>query len=348
MTPSAPLTRISAIVACYRDAPAVPIMHARLTAVFVKLGVDYEIIFVNDRSPDNAAEVLAELAARDDHVIVINHSRNFGSQNAFTSGMRIATGDAVVLLDGDLQDPPELIEAFYHKWQEGFDVVYGQRIKREATMFLQVSYKLFYRIFRAASYVSVPLDAGDFSLMDRRVVDAMNSLPENNRFLRGMRAWVGFRQTSVPYVRPERMFGRTTNSLMRNLGWARKAILSFSYVPLELITVLALITVVVALLAIAVQIVVRLIAPNAVPSGFSTIIILILFMGGIQLLCLGIIGSYLAHIYDEVKRRPPFVVNTILNEPRRRVTSVTMEGMDDVIDQDTELVTPAHQAAGRG
>lgn len=307
--------KLSAIIACYRDAPAVPIMHQRLTAVFGKLGVDYEIIFVNDCSPDNAREVLAELASRDRKVIVINHTRNFGSQSAFTSGMRIATGDAVILLDGDLQDPPELIEPFYQKWREGYDVVYGQRVKRDATLFLQLAYKAFYRLFRATSYISVPVDAGDFSLMDRRVVEALNRLPEKNRFMRGLRSWVGFKQTGIPYVRPERMFGRTTNSLLKNLGWARRAILSFSYVPLDFITFLAFFTVAFSLLAIIVQIVARIVDPQIVPSGFTTVIVLILFMGGIQLLCLSIIGSYLAHIYDEVKHRPPYIVESILNDP---------------------------------
>ena len=307
--------KLSAIIACYRDAPAVPIMHQRLTAMFEKLGVDHEIIFVNDNSPDNAREVLTELAARDPKVVVINHSRNFGSQNAFTSGMRIATGDAVILLDGDLQDPPELIEAFHAKWQEGFDVVYGERVQREATRFLQIAYKAFYRVFRASSYVPIPLDAGDFSLIDRRVVDALNSLPENNRFMRGLRAWVGYKQTGVPYIRPERMFGRTTNSLLKNLGWARKAILSFSYAPLDLIVWIALGTVGASFLAIVGQITLRLLRPELAPHGLSTIIVLILFVGGIQLLCLAIIGSYLAHIYDEVKRRPPYIVESILNAP---------------------------------
>ena len=311
-------SRLSAVIACYRDAPAVPIMHDRLVSVFTKLGVDYEIIFVNDASPDNAAEVLAELAARSKNVTVITHTRNFGSQSAFTSGMRIATGDAVILLDGDLQDPPELIEPFYEKWREGYDVVYGSRIARDATPFLKVAYKAFYRVFRAASYVPMPLDAGDFSLLDRRVVDALNGLPENNRFLRGLRAWVGFRQVGVPYKRPERMFGRTTNSLLKNLAWARQGILSFSYIPLDLITFLAVATVIIGLLLAIVQIVVRLVRPDLVPSGFTTLIILILFLGGIQLLCLAIIGAYLAHIYDEVKRRPPYLVRSILNPPPQR------------------------------
>lgn len=312
-----PTRKLSAIIACYRDAPAVPLMHERLTATFQKLGVDYEIIFVNDNSPDNAREVLTALAARDPHVVVINHSRNFGSQSAFTSGMNVATGDAVVLLDGDLQDPPELIEAFFQKWREGYDVVYGERVQREATRFLQIAYKVFYRVFRAASYVPMPLDAGDFSLIDRRVVEALNQLPENNRFLRGLRAWVGFKQTGVPYVRPERQFGRTTNSLLRNLGWARRAIFSFSYAPLDLIMWLALTTVGVSFSAIILQVLARIFFPDNAPRGFTMLLCFILFLGGIQMLCLGIIGSYLAHIYDEVKRRPAYIVESILNPPQK-------------------------------
>ncbi len=307
--------KITAVIACYRDAPAVPYMYQRLVEVFGKIGVAYEIIFVNDCSPDNADEVLSSLAGRDPNVIVVRHSRNFGSQNAFTSGMRIATGDAVVLLDGDLQDPPELIESFYEQWIQGYDVVYGRRIKREATWFLQLAYKSFYRVFRAAAYVPMPLDAGDFSLIDRRVVDALNALPENNRFLRGLRAWVGFKQIGVPYLRPERMFGTTTNSVLRNLGWARKAIFSFSYLPIDVMTSLALVIVVFSLLLAAAQVIARVVAPQSVPSGFTTLIVLILFLGGIQLLCFSIIGSYLMHIYDEVKRRPPYVIDYVLNAP---------------------------------
>jgi len=309
---------ISAIIACYLDAPAIPQMYQRLNAVFENLRVGFEIIFVNDASPDDAGEVLAELATRDRHVTVVNHARNFGSQSAFTSGMRIATGDVVVLLDGDLQDPPELIESFLAKWRDGYDVVYGTRVKRETTLSMQVFYKLFYRVFRTMSYVPVPVDAGDFSLLDRRVVDALNALPESNRFMRGLRAWVGFKQTGVPYVRPERPFGRSTNSLLRNLAWARKAIFSFSYAPLEFITWLALTTVGISLIAILTQAGLRIAAPELVPKGFTTLILVILFLGGIQLLCLAIIGSYLAHIYDEVKRRPPYIVASIINPPGER------------------------------
>ncbi len=307
--------KISAVIACFRDAPAVPIMHDRLVKVFASIDADFEIIFVNDGSPDNAREVLAELAARDPNVVVINHARAFGSQSAFTSGMRIATGDAVVLLDGDLQDPPELIPDFVARWQEGYDVVYGERVRRQAPWFMGLLYKGFYRAFRRLAYVKIPLDAGDFSLIDRRVVDAMNALPERQRFLRGLRAWVGYRQVGVKYVRPERMFGRTTNSFRKNLGWARRAIVSFSYAPLDLITGLALAVVGASFLGLSVQVVLRLVDPQSAPKGVTTLIVLILFIGGIQLLCLSIIGAYLAHMYDEVKGRPSFVVESILNPP---------------------------------
>jgi len=312
------VTKLTAVIACYRDAPAIPQMHERLTTTFQKLGVDYEIVFVNDASPDDARAVLASLAERDPKVVVVNHTRNFGSQSAFTSGMEIATGDAVVLLDGDLQDPPELIDQFYARWREGYDVVYGVRERRVTTLPMQLAYKLFYRIFRSLSYVSIPVDAGDFSLLDRRVVAALNALPESNRFLRGLRAWVGFRQTGVPYVRPARPYGETTNSLRRNIGWARRAILSFSYAPLNLIAWLALFTVGLSIVAAIVTIVLRIVNPHVAPRGITTVIVVVLFIGGIQLICLSIVGSYLAHIYEEVKRRPPYIVESVLNRPHAR------------------------------
>lgn len=310
--------KISAVVACYRDSQAIPVMYRRLDEVFQRIGVDGEMIFVNDASPDDAHSVLTALALQDPRVVVINHSRNYGSQSAFTSGMRVATGDAVALLDGDLQDPPELIADFYARWREGYDVVYGSRVGRQAPAWMRIAYKVFYRVFRAASYLEIPLDAGDFSLMDRRVVDALNSLPETHRFIRGLRAWVGFRQIGVPYVRPERLFGRSTNSLLRNVGWARRAILSFSYAPLELITLLSLVVTAAAFLLAITEVIVRLVVPQSVPSGFTTVIVLVLFIGGIQLLCLSIIGAYISHIYEEVKHRPPYIVESALNLPEGR------------------------------
>lgn len=305
----------SAIIACYRDEEAIPIMYERLSKVFTKIGVEYEIIFVNDGSPDNTEEVLAELVGKDAHVIGINHSRNFSSQMAFTSGMNIAKGDCVTLLDGDLQDPPEVIEKFYQKWVEGFDVVYGVRTKREASLIMQLSYKLFYRVFHKLSYVKIPLDAGDFSLMDRRVVEALKRLPERDRFLRGLRAWVGFKQTGVPYVRPERMFGTTTNSLLKNLGWASKGIFSFSYVPLQFMTLISLGVFFISLAAILIQIVSYFIFPGT-PRGTTTILITVLFIGGTQLLGISVLGQYIAKIFEEVKQRPQYIVKSIFRNQK--------------------------------
>ncbi len=303
--------KISAIIACYKDAQAIPIMHKRLKDVFRKIGVDYEIIFVNDGSPDNTEKVLTKLVDKDKHVIAINHSRNFGSQMAFTSGMEIAKSDAVVLLDGDLQDPPEIIEKFYYKWIEGYDVVYGVRTKREAPLYMAVSYKLFYRLFHKMSYVKIPLDAGDFSLIDNKVVSALKTFPERDRFLRGLRAWVGFKQTGVPYVRPERMFGKTTNSLLKNLNWATKGIFSFSYVPLQIISLFSSLVFLIALIAIVYQLIARLVFNNT-PEGITTVLITILFIGAIQLLGISILGQYIGKIFEEVKQRPKYIVKNIM------------------------------------
>jgi nucleoside-diphosphate-sugar epimerase/glycosyltransferase involved in cell wall biosynthesis len=303
--------KITAVIACYRDAQAMPILYERLVKTFYKINADYEIIFVNDCSPDNTSEVLQALAQQDKHVIGIEHSRNFGSQSAFMSGMELASGDAVVLLDGDLQDPPELIEDFYAKWTEGNDVVYGQRVKRDGNRVLVRLYKVFYKVFRNLSYVPIPLDAGDFSMMDRKVVDELIKLPETDQFLRGLRAWIGFRQVGVPYVRPERMFGVTTNNWRRNIGWARKAIFSFSYVPLELLTYLGWTLTLVSLFAIILQVVLYF-TGSPVPHGITTIIVLILFFGGLNMLAVSILGEYQAKILEEVKKRPKFIRRKII------------------------------------
>jgi dolichol-phosphate mannosyltransferase len=298
--------KLSAVIACYKDGQAIPYMHERLTTTFRKIGVDYEIIFVNDCSPDNTNEVLQKMVNEDDHVVAIEHSRNFGSQAAFLSGMEISTGDGVILLDGDLQDPPELIEDFYKKYLEGYDVVYGRRVAREGNQTLVTFYKLFYRLFRSVSYVPMPLDAGDFSLMDRKVVDELVKLPETDQFMRGLRAWVGFKQTGVDYVRPERMFGVTTNNMRKNIAWARKAIFSFSFVPLELLTYIGWTLTAVSFVAIIAQIVAYFVVSN-VPHGITTIIVLILFFGGLNMLAISIIGEYQAKILEETKRRPKYI-----------------------------------------
>ncbi len=312
--------RLSAIVACYRDAGSVMTMYERLTRTFQDVTKNYEIIYVNDASPDNAEEILAELAGRDDRVTVITHTRNFGSQSAFTSGMRQATGEAVVLMDGDLQDPPEVIEAFVKKWLEGYEVVYGVRSRRMGSPIRNLEYKLFYRVFRKLSTVHMPVDAGDFSLMDRKVIEVINRMPERERFLRGLRAWVGFKQTGVEYVREERFSGETTNSFLDNVRWAKRGIFSFSYVPLEWISYLAFLTVCFSLMAILAYVTFYFAYPQA-PRGFLTMLVLILFLGGVQLLSLSVIGEYLGKIFEEVKQRPPYVVKNILNDHREKSPS---------------------------
>jgi dolichol-phosphate mannosyltransferase len=291
-------------------------MYARLKEVFEGLRVEYEIIFVNDASPDDAATVLAELAAKDEHVIVVEHSRNFGSQSAFLSGMEVSTGDAVILLDGDLQDPPELIPEFFAKWKEGYEVVYGRRVTRDASFLMRACYKAFYRVFRFLSYVPIPLDAGDFSMMDRKVVRELLALPETDQFLRGLRAWVGFKQTGVDYVRPERMFGRSTNNLRSNLRWARKAIFSFSFVPLEMMLYFGLALTSISFALGVAQVVAKL--SNAdVPHGVTTIIVLILFFGGIQVLGIAVLGEYLGKVFDETKKRPKYIRRSLTLGGRR-------------------------------
>lgn len=302
--------KLTAVIACYKDAQAIPIMHQRLTDTFRKINVDYEIIFVNDASPDNTMDVLNPLVQSDGHVIAIEHARNFGSQSAFLSGMEISTGDGVILLDGDLQDPPELIEQFYETWQQGNDVVYGRRVAREGNQRLVFFYRVFYRLFRSISYVPIPLDAGDFSLMDRKVVDELIKLPETDQFLRGLRAWVGFKQVGVDYVRPERMFGVTTNNWRKNIGWARKAIFSFSYVPLELLTYLGGALTLLSFIAIILQIISYFVS-STIPHGVTTIIVLILFFGGLNMLAVAILGEYQSKILEETKKRPKFIRRNI-------------------------------------
>jgi len=311
--------KISVVVICYQDEPAISLMYERLTKTLRKITPDYEIIYVNDASPDNAEEVLRNLAAQDPLITVINHSRNFGSQNSFISGMTQALGDLVVILDGDLQDPPEMIEDFARKWMEGYNVVYGIRIKREARGFMRFAYKFFYRIFKKLSYIKIPLDAGDFSLMDRKVVDAIISMPEKDIFLRGLRAWSGFKQIGIEYNRPKRLFGKTTNSLVKNIRWAKKGIFSFSYLPLEWISYLAAIIVVVSFLALIFYLAsyIFVFLPKG-PKGIQTIIILILFIGGIQLLAISIIGEYLAKIFEETKCRPKYIIKEIINDHKNK------------------------------
>jgi nucleoside-diphosphate-sugar epimerase/glycosyltransferase involved in cell wall biosynthesis len=305
---------LTAIIACYKDGQAIPVMYRRLTDTFRKLRIDYEIIFVNDASPDDSAEIIRQLSDGDHHVIGISHSRNFGSQMAFRSGMEIATKDGVVLLDGDLQDPPELIEAFYAKWEQGFDVTYGRRVKREMNFLWNAAYKTFYRVFAAFSYVPIPLDAGDFSLMDRKVVGWILQCPERDLFVRGLRAYVGFRQDGVDYVRPDRTFGHSTNNLFKNIEWAKKGIFSFSNTPLTVLTTAGVVSLAVSLLLAVVTATLRLLVPNIAPRGATTILIAILLFGSFNLFAIGLVGEYIAKIMAEVKGRPRLIRAALIRD----------------------------------
>ncbi len=316
---------VTAIIACYKDNQAIPIMYERLKTTFNNLNIDYEIIFVNDNSPDDSEEVIRGISRNDRRVVGISHSRNFGSQSAFKSGMEIASKNACVLLDGDLQDPPEIIEQFVAKWREGYDVVYGRRIKREAPFMMQVAYKLFYRVFDRFSYLTIPHDAGDFSLMDKRVVEALLRFPERDMFLRGMRAFVGYKQIGVNYIRPERMFGRTTNNLMKNIGWAKKGILSFSNTPLSILSFFGTILLFISMFLGVLQVLGRIFFPELSPSGITTVLLVVLFFGSLNIFAIGVVGEYLGKVFEEVKQRPHFIRRSIIRDGEVRPANQVLD-----------------------
>jgi len=310
------INKITCVIACYKDEQAIPYMYDRLVKMFEKCSTAYEIIFVNDASPDNTQEVLEKICEKDSNVVAITHSRNFGSQAAFVSGMEISTGDVVVPMDGDLQDPPELIPEFYEKWLEGYEVVYGRRIRREASWLMNIMYKLFYKIFSKLSYIKIPRDAGDFSMIDKKVVTLLVNMPEKEQFLRGLRAWVGFKQVGVDYVRPERMFGHSTNNWRKNFWWAKKAIFSFSFVPLEILSYLGITVTIISFIAAIFQILAKFFFPD-IPHGITTIIVLLLFFGGINILGISFLGEYIAKIFEESKGRPKFIRKSIIHRSKK-------------------------------
>lgn len=306
---------ISFVIACYRDHQAIPVMYERIVKVFEALkprGYGYEIIFVNDCSPANDEEEIQKLCSKDSQVVGVSHSRNFGSQSAFLSGLEVSTGDAAVLMDGDLQDPPEIVPSMIEQWEKGFDVVYGQRVKRDAPLHMQLAYKAFYRVFKKLSEVNIPVDAGDFSLINRKAITHLLEFGERDVFLRGLRAWVGFRQVGVPYVRPERAFGVTTNSFLKNIWWAKKAIFSFSTRPLAYIQGLSVGIFLLTVAAGLFYFVNYFINPPQNASGITTVVLLVLALGGVQLFSTSILGDYLGKVLEEVKARPRFIRARIL------------------------------------
>ena len=312
--------KISVVVVCYFDEKAIRALYSRLTETLKKITPLYEIIYVNDASPDNSKAILQEIAAKDKNLTIINHSRNFGAQAGFTSGMIQATGDAVVLMDGDLQDPPELIAEFVKKWLDGNMVVYGVRKQREKSMgkIKEWLYHQFYVLFSYTSYIKIPQDAGDFSVMDRVVVDHINALPERDRFIRGLRAWVGYKSAGINYKRPERFDGRqsvSTKGLLSAFRWARKAIFSFSYKPLELVTYMAILTSAISLLGVLFYVITFFI--KGAPAGFATLVVIVLFLSSVQLVAISVIGEYITKIFEEIKGRPRFIIRDVVNDHRK-------------------------------
>lgn len=305
--------KLSVIVICYNDGGSVREMYRRVTAAMDTITPNYEIIYVNENSPDNAEEILRELAAQDRRLVIINHTRNFGSQQAYSSGLSVCTGDAAILLDGDIQDPPELFPEFIKKWLDGYLIVYGIRERRRGSMARRISYKAFYRLLRVLAEIDMPLDASDFGLLDRRVIDTLNAMPESNRFIRGLRAWTGFRSMGIPYTRDERFSGATNYTFLDYISHAKRFIFAFSFKPLEWISYLA--GVVTVLAGIGLIVYFTLAVTTEVPRGWPTLIVAILFLGAIQLFCISIIGEYIGRIYQEVKRRPNAIIRDVINGP---------------------------------
>src|ERR1700734_1916126 len=300
---------ISIVVPCLNEEEVLRETNRRLVAVLEQLPQKFEILYVDDGSTDRTPEILRELQALDERIRVVRFSRNFGHQLAITAGLEHASGDAVAIIDADLQDPPEVIADFVAKWMDGYDVVYGVRSERQGeTAFKLWTAKWFYRFIGKLSDTEIPLDTGDFRLMDRRVVDALLAMPERDRYVRGMVSWIGFSQTAAPYRRGARVAGATKFSLIKMLRFATDGIVSFSILPLRLATWVGFAASGIALLGILITVVERLMGVEGLVKGWASILVAILFIGGVQLICMGIIGEYVGRIYGESKRRPLYVV----------------------------------------
>ncbi len=301
------MKRISLIFPVYNEEQALPILYERVRQLIDHLEYDVEVILINDGSQDKSLDLMKQFHKEDPRFKIIDFSRNFGHQVAITAGIDFATGDAVILMDADLQDPPELIPQFLSKWNEGYQVVYGVRKTRKEHILKRLSYSMFYRILQYISDIPIPLDAGDFCLMDRVVIDTLKSMQERNRFVRGLRSWTGFHQVGFEYDREKRHSGEIKYTLPKLMKLALDGIFSFSYFPLQLASYAGFMISVVSFLGILIYLYKKLFVGGE-PQGFPTLVILILFMGGIQLIFLGVIGEYIGRIYDEVKKRPSYVI----------------------------------------
>ncbi|RED56501.1 dolichol-phosphate mannosyltransferase [Cohnella phaseoli] len=304
---------LSVVVPMYNEEEVIEVTYGRLRSVLDKLGETYEIVFVNDGSRDRTADIVRSLCAEDRRVKLVEFSRNFGHQIAVTAGMDHASGRTVVLIDADLQDPPELIADMVAKWREGYDVVYGRRIERKGeSLFKKMTAAAFYRLLRSMTSVNIPVDTGDFRLMDRKVCDALTSMRERSRFIRGMVSWAGFKQTSVDYVRDERFAGETKYPLKKMIRLSLDAMTSFSTKPLKIASVLGFVLSAVGFVYLFVVLYQRLFT-DTTQQGWTSMIAISLLFHGITLMLLGVLGEYIGRTYEEAKGRPLYLVAEAVN-----------------------------------
>jgi polyisoprenyl-phosphate glycosyltransferase len=301
---------LSVVIPVFNEEENITVLYSRLTAVLEDTHIDYEIIFVDDGSNDNSLNQLQNLLVEDKRVLVIELARNFGHQVAITAGLDYSQGKAVIVMDGDLQDPPEVLPEFIAKWRKGHDVVYGVRERRKERWLKRAAYAGFYRLLRRIATIEIPLDSGDFCIMDRRVVDLLISMPERNRFVRGIRSWVGLNQSGLPVERQARSAGKPKYTFGRLLLLALDGLISFSYLPLRTITMLGFSISLLSIFA-AVFYAVKRLMTGLGPPGFATLVVAVFFLAGVQLITMGVIGEYVGRIFEEVKQRPLYIVRKI-------------------------------------
>jgi glycosyltransferase involved in cell wall biosynthesis len=306
-------TLLSIVVPAYNEQEVIATFHDRLSKVLAQLSIDWEVVYVNDGSLDNTLEILKQTHEQDEHVCIVDLSRNFGKEIALSAGLEFAQGDAVIVIDADLQDPPELIPELVKEWQSGFDVVYARRTHREGeTILKRLTAALFYRLMRNVGSVQLPEDTGDFRLLSRRAVNALNSLKEHHRFMKGLFAWIGFRQKAVHYERDPRHAGKTKWNYWKLWNFAIDGITSFTIAPLKFATYIGMLTSFVAFVYGGYIIVKTILFGNPVP-GYPSLIVIILFLGGVQLMAIGVLGEYIGRIFTETKQRPLYFVNELLS-----------------------------------
>jgi len=302
----------SVVVPCYNEQEVITETYNRLTKVMTGMGEPYELLFINDGSKDNTAQIIADICGKDHSVKLINFARNFGHMSAISAGMEHAAGEAVFIIDADLQDPPELFPEMAAKWREGYHVAYGKRTKRKGeSFFKRITAKIFYRFMRSMTTVDLPSDTGEFRLIDRKVCDAVNKMPEKNRYIRGLVSWVGFNQIAVPYVREERFAGVTKYPLRKMMSFAMDAVTSFSYKPLKLATMIGFIISFLSFLYILFAIYLRIFTDLTI-TGWASTIAAILLTQGIVLMILGLMGEYIGRIYSEIQNRPSYIIQEII------------------------------------